>query len=54
MLLDESQLHPYCTMLLARESARIGATLGATGDAAVVAALDAAERDEAWGLRGLD
>ena len=54
MLLDESQLHPYCTMLLARESARIGATLGATGDAAIVAALDVAERDEAWGLRGLD
>jgi hypothetical protein len=53
MLLDESQQHPYCTMLLARESARIGGTLGETGIAAVVAALDVAERDEAWGLRGL-
>ncbi len=54
LLLDESQRHPYCTMLLARESARIGRTLGETGDAAVAAALEVAERDEAWGLRGLD
>ncbi len=54
MLLEESKRHPYCTMLLARESARVGATLGETGVAAVLAALDVAESDEAWGLRDLD
>lgn len=54
LLLDESARHPYCTMLLARESARIGRALGETSDAAVLAALEVAERDEAWGLRSLD
>jgi hypothetical protein len=54
LLLDESERHPYCTMLLARESAQIGRALGQTTDAAVVAALDVVEHDEAWGLRGLD
>lgn len=53
-LLDESQRHPYCTMLLARESARIGRILGETGEAAVVAGLQVAATDEAWKLRGLD
>jgi hypothetical protein len=52
LLLEESMLHPYCTMLLARESARIGRPLGETGEPAVLAALEVAEKDEAWGLRG--
>jgi hypothetical protein len=48
LLLDRSQGHPYCTMLLAHESGRLGMDLGEVSDAVVQAALAIASRDEAW------
>jgi hypothetical protein len=55
LLLDQARGHPYCTMLLAREAARIGQPIGAVSDVIVRAALLVAAEDEAWALRdGLD
>lgn len=51
MLLDESRCHPYCTMLLARESVRVGLTHSAVTVATVYAGLATAQEDEAWRLR---
>jgi len=51
LILEESRGHPYCTMLLARESARAGLAGSATTTAAVYAGLLIARNDEAWGLR---
>lgn len=51
LLLDEAKLHPYCTMLLAREAARSGQAIGAVTDVIVQAALLTAAEDEAWRLR---
>jgi hypothetical protein len=51
LLLDEAKLHPYCTMLLARESARSGQAIGEVTDVIVQAALLVAAEDEAWSLR---
>ena len=50
-LLDESRGHPFCTMWLARESARLGQVVGRVDDATVEAALHTVERDEQWELR---
>jgi hypothetical protein len=50
-LLDEAREHPYCTMLLAREAARIGQPIGEVTEVIVRAALLVAAEDEAWGLR---
>lgn len=50
-LLSESRLHPYCTMLLCRESVRVGFPHGEVTEATVFAALQTASQDEAWGLR---
>ena len=51
LLLDEARMHPYCTMLLAREAARVGQSVGQVTDVIVQAALLMAAEDEAWGLR---
>ena len=51
LLLDEARMHPYCTMLLAREAARVGLSVGEVSDVAVQAALLTAAEDEAWSLR---
>jgi hypothetical protein len=51
LLLDEAKLHPYCTMLLAREAARSGQVIGEVTDVIVQAALLTAAEDEAWRLR---
>jgi hypothetical protein len=51
LLLAESRGHPYCTMLLARESARIAQPLGEVSDVIVQAALLVVVEDEAWSLR---
>jgi hypothetical protein len=51
LLLDEARLHPYCTMLLAREAARVGQSVGQVTDVIVQAALLMAAEDEAWELR---
>jgi hypothetical protein len=51
LLLDEARLHPYCTMLLARESARSGQVIGQVTGVIVQAALLTAAEDEAWRLR---
>lgn len=51
LLLDEAKLHPYCTMLLAREAARAGQAIGEVTDVIVQAALLTAAEDEAWTLR---
>jgi len=51
LLLDEAKLHPYCTMLLAREAARSGQPIGQVSEAIVQAALLTAVEDEAWSLR---
>lgn len=51
LLLDESRCHPYCTMLLARESVRVGSTHSAVTAATVYAGLATAQEDEAWRLR---
>ena len=51
LILEESRGHPYCTMLLARESARAGLAGAATTITAVYAGLLTARRDEAWELR---
>ena len=51
LLLDEAKLHPYCTMLLAREAARSGQPIGEVTEAIVQAALLTAAEDEAWKLR---
>jgi hypothetical protein len=51
LLLDEAKLHPYCTMLLAREAARSGQAIGEVTDVIVQAALLTAAEDEAWRLR---
>ena len=51
LLLDEARMHPYCTMLLAREAARIGQSVGQVSGVIVQAALLMAAEDEAWGLR---
>jgi hypothetical protein len=48
LLLDEARGHPYCTMLLAREAARMGQTVGEVTDVIVQAALLVAAEDEAW------
>lgn len=48
LLLDESTGHPYCTMLLAREAARVADEVGRTTEAAVRAALLTVAQDEAW------
>lgn len=50
-ILDESREHPYCTMLLARAAARVGALTGRVTADAVAWALVEVERDEAWRLR---
>jgi hypothetical protein len=51
LLLDEAKLHPYCTMLLAREAARSGQVIGEVTAVIVQAALLTAAEDEAWRLR---
>ena len=51
LLLDEARMHPYCTMLLAREAARVGQSVGRVSDVVVQAALLTAAEDEAWSLR---
>jgi hypothetical protein len=51
LLLDEARSHPYCTMLLAREVARLGQAIGEVTDVIVQAALLTAAEDEAWSLR---
>ena len=51
LLLDEAKLHPYCTMLLAREAARAGQAIDEVTDVIVQAALLTAVEDEAWNLR---
>lgn len=48
LLLEQSEGHPYCTMLLARESARLGGGPGEVSVAVVQAALLTVRRDEAW------
>lgn len=48
LLLEQSRGHPYCTMLLAHESARVSAGMQETSAAAVAAALVSVQRDEAW------
>jgi hypothetical protein len=53
-LLDESRCHPFCTMWLARESARLGMVIGRVDDASVEAALHIVQRDEQWELRDGD
>jgi len=53
-LLNESRGHPFCTMWLARESARLGLVVGRVDDAIVEAALHIVERDEQWELRDDD
>ena len=54
LLLDESNGHPFCTMWLARESARLGSVTELVDDATVQAALHIVERDELWELRDSD
>lgn len=51
LLLDEARGHPYCTMLLAREAARIGQPIGEVTETVVEAALLGVTQDEAWRLR---
>lgn len=50
-LLNLSCGHPFCTMLLAHETAMISDMVGETTTAAVNAGLYTAEKDEGWGLR---
>lgn len=47
-LLEQSHGHPYCTMLLAHEAARVSAGMDEASAAAVSAALVTVRRDEAW------
>lgn len=47
-LLEQSRGHPYCTMLLAHEAARVSTGMEETNTAAVSAALVTVRRDEAW------
>jgi hypothetical protein len=48
LLLEQSRGHPYCTMLLAHESGRLGMDVGEVSEAVVRAALVTVRRDEAW------
>ena len=48
LLLDQSRGHPYCTMLLAHESGRLGIDLGGVSEVVVEAALVTVRRDETW------
>lgn len=48
LLLDQSHGHPYCTMLLAHESGRLGIDVGEVSETVVQAALVTVRRDEAW------
>jgi hypothetical protein len=54
LLLDESRGHPYCTMLLARESAHLGLPISEVTGVVIEAALLSVTRDEAWDLRDGD
>lgn len=51
LLIELANAHPYCTMLLARESAVVSEFVGQTSAAAVRAGLLIAEQDDAWELR---
>lgn len=51
LLLDASSGHPFCTMLLALESARVGVDIGETSETAVRTGLLIAVANEAWSLR---
>lgn len=48
LLLEQSHGHPYCTMLLAHESGRLGIDLGKVSETVVEAALVTVRRDETW------
>jgi hypothetical protein len=48
LLLVQSRGQPYCTMLLAHESGRLGMDVGEVSEAVVQAALASVSRDEAW------
>jgi hypothetical protein len=48
LLLEQSREHPYCTMLLAYEAGRLGATVGEVSEAMVRAALTTVRGDDVW------
>jgi len=48
LLLDESRGHPYCTMLLAKQTAQLGLPFGATSTSVVRLALPTVEKHDAW------
>ncbi len=48
LLLEESHGHPYCTMLLAKQTAQLAQTLGAATTSVVQLALPTVRKHEAW------
>jgi hypothetical protein len=51
LLLEESQCHPYCTMLLAKHAAELGQPFDAVTASVVRLALPTVQKHEAWRLR---
>jgi hypothetical protein len=51
LLLEESRCHPYCTMLLAKQTAQLAQTFGRTTTSVVRLALPTVRKHEAWSLR---
>jgi len=51
LLLEESRCHPYCTMLLAKQSAALAQSFGAVTTSVIRLALPTVQKHEAWRLR---
>lgn len=51
LLLEESQCHPYCTMLLAKHAAELGQPFEAVTVSVIRLALPTVQKHEAWKLR---
>lgn len=51
LLLDESQCHPYCTMLLAKHAAELAQPFEAVTSSVIRLALPTVQKHEAWRLR---
>lgn len=51
LLLEESQCHPYCTMLLAKHAAELGQPFEAVTVGVIRLALPTVQKHEAWKLR---
>lgn len=48
LLLEESRGHPYCTMLLAKQTAQLALAFGAASTSVVRLALPTVEKHDAW------